>query len=168
MTHGCHSLYKIHDTISVYVSHKIGSDHLPLRPTSQYRVALSHCLTHSKTQNYLATTSLLFALLVRSDKNGSTTGTIVIWILLESLNDVLGDGHKTVINVAVQLGGSLEELDSIFGRQSFALFWRNFLLIYGSWLKKMMHFQSRKLTLSAASTSDLFPIKILLTFSAAF
>lgn len=43
----------------------------------------------------------------------------MVWVLLEPLNDVLGNRHEALVHVAVQLRRSFEKLDPILGSQSF-------------------------------------------------
>jgi hypothetical protein len=51
----------------------------------------------------------------------------VVRILLQSLHDVLGDGHEGLVHVGVHLGRGLVELDAVLLRQRAALLVCDFL-----------------------------------------
>jgi hypothetical protein len=60
-----------------------------------------------------AALAILLALILLQSDAGSL-GTIVLRVLLKSGYNIFGDGHKSLVNVDVQLRGCLEKLDFKF------------------------------------------------------
>lgn len=71
----------------------------------------------------------LFLCFFLVDEDSAPAGAVVVGVLLESLHNVLGDRHETVVNVTVQFGRSFKKLYSILCGKCFSFLRRYFLLL---------------------------------------